>query len=607
MKTNKLALLIPWLVAGARLAAAAPSAAPAQVSAQSAAYQNSVEQERLRAQTERARKELLALLDEYKAYPAAAGEIDELKAVVGSLQTLSDKDMVEVVRVLRASSQAGLTTDAKDKLLDASHNQKNIQGVLQALADRLASEKEESAMRKRLMDLLLRQMTHQHQAQKIGDGSYHDYELPSVTKLAIDEQNAIGGQVTQTFAALSKLTGRKESYAAALAAGTNAQVPAHAEAASVSVAAKDMPKTVEEQGTVIAGLQAMLLAFDSTTPTAERLQALISQAKELAAKENQLAKNTESVYFMAQQEVKDPQQQIDDQAAAMTQEIAQLSQPAAAELAKGRETMHGIDETFKTKNVMEHEEKRWDIIAQEKTVSQNFAQTAALLEAQADALAAASGGSQGSASSPSSSEDSTLEAIERATQAILDAEDKLQGATRIVQQKGSEDAAKRTLGNARADLAKASGEVASLGSEVSADAAADLKSSDGKAADALSKVGTDADTMRNSWTIGGAKEDAGKALAALQDAANRIAAARARAQAQAQGASQNGSLAPNGQRAGGPGTPEWRNTSRSLLATFSTKEREALAVPEHEPVPAEYNTMVDQYRRNLANGGVPVP
>jgi hypothetical protein len=572
-------------------------------STQTDAYQNSVEEDRLRAQTARVRKEMMALLDQYKAYPSAAAEVAELQLALQSLGTLSDKDMLEVVQTLRQASQAGAAAQAKDEMLNASRGQKSIQIVLRQLADRLAQEKDETALRKRLTDLELRQMANQHQTQELVDGHVKPWEVERATKLVIDEQAGIKEEVTQTLAALTKLSQNPQALArpaflAALGQGENLQVATQAAIALTDATAKNLPQTVADDNNVVNGVQAMLLALNSTESAQDRIQAMADTMKAMAAKEEQLTTKSKGVYFMAQHEIKDPQLSIDDQTRIALAELAQISPPASDELGHAHQSMQSIDNFFKKDNFMEQEENRGLVLDAERAAGQSFAETAAILQKQAEAM-----GGTSSASSAGATADSTSSEIQDATNLIMTAQDKLETAELVTRQGKNPGAAKDLLGKANEDLLKASGKVADLGNAVSKDVGSHLKAAEDGTGAIESKVGTTGDPMRESWGVGGAKQEAGKALAGLQDAMNRLAA-----QSAVRGSSQsNGSSMP-GSPAGGAGAPPAnQNTNLSVLASFTDQEREALSALEHESAPPEYNTMVQQYRKNLANGDLPTP
>ena len=113
MKRTTALIVTSSLVAGI-------SAAQEPHSAKTTAYQTSVSQEQLRASTRRLKTEMVGLLDEYGQYQAATGELAKLKNALGQLDTVSENDMLAVVKILRDASRMEKGDDTKAKLVEAS-------------------------------------------------------------------------------------------------------------------------------------------------------------------------------------------------------------------------------------------------------------------------------------------------------------------------------------------------------------------------------------------------------------------------------------------------------------------------------------------------------
>jgi len=107
---------------------------------QTAAYENSVEQARLREKAARLKIEMLQLLNDFRQYPGTASDISQAEAAAENLGALSEKDMLSVIETLRDASRTN-AADTDNRLVKASNGQKAIQSALRSVADRLAAAK----------------------------------------------------------------------------------------------------------------------------------------------------------------------------------------------------------------------------------------------------------------------------------------------------------------------------------------------------------------------------------------------------------------------------------------------------------------------------------
>ena len=325
---------------------------------------------------------------------------------------------------------------------------------------------------------------------------------------------------------------------------------------------------------------------------------MADEMRALATKENQLAAKTLGQDSSNQSQSREQQQRISDEAAVASQQMAQLSAPASSQLGRARQTMQNLDNALKTDGLLGKTEQRGAVVNAEHQTAQDFAAAADTLQKQASAMA----GMKSDGNAPSAQDKATSE-ITKASGLITSAEEKMSLAMQIMQSNETDGNAKELIGQAKSELSQADSMVSALGAEAK-DVAAKLKSAEGKADVAESKAGTTADQTRASRGLGSAKDDAARAFASLQDLSNRLTAQSsvvgAPVQVSAAGTGGLGMGRPGGDRANA-------DTSYSALATFTNKDREALAVLEHEKTPAEYDAMVRQYRKNLANGELPIP
>ncbi|WP_075088767.1 hypothetical protein [Verrucomicrobium spinosum] len=144
-----------------------------------AAYQRSVSQEQLRLETRRQEVEMLEVLGELGQYQFTKSEHGELKDVLGQLDGVAEKNMPEVVRLLREASRQDQVDQTKSRLVSASTGQKTIQAQLRAMADRLLLQRDEATLRERLRALALRQKTNQRETERLAKQHHRPEELPA--------------------------------------------------------------------------------------------------------------------------------------------------------------------------------------------------------------------------------------------------------------------------------------------------------------------------------------------------------------------------------------------------------------------------------------------
>lgn len=593
---------------------------PAQENAtRSAAYQGSVAQDQLRAQTRRLKADINRMLEEFSKNPAAAEEVAQARAALEKLDNLSEKEMLAVVQTMREASRAEGTGEAKTKLVAASNDQKQIQAVLRALSDKMTLAKDESSIQQRLNDLLIRQLANQRQAKNLSDGTVRDWEVKTFLPVTVSGQEAMKTEINLLMETLKKLatnpasTGR-QTFASILMAGQNAQVENLASNAAADLAAKKYADAIDKEGKVISALQIMVEALNKTKTEEERMQAAATKMKELSSLEQQLANNTVKAQVYGMDSIKERQQQIADQVTAIEKEVAQISPQAKAPLTEAQKAMEEITKTIKDPSFKKSEANKANVVESQKGAAEKLNQVADMLQKKADELAgvdsATGSDSFGGGESP---DNKAMQAINDAANEVMKAQANIALAKGLM---GKPDAAKSQMGKAQDALNKAQDALAGAGDAVAPGVDKNLAGAKKDVAGTEAQTGTGADQEKASWGLDRAGEKAAAALKGLQDAANALAA-KGGAEA---GAGQAGKGAPGkgGQPgkpgqfdgtvasgAGAPGNTQHEDTDFSAQNKLSDKDRMALSLLQREKSPPEYTIMVQQYLVNLADGEMP--
>lgn len=580
---------------------------------QTEAYQNSVEQDRLRAQTQRLKQKMLQMLEEFRQYPGLAGEVSQVQATLDNLGTLSDKEMRDVVMTLRQASQDTNAGDVKSKLLSANDSQKNIQLTLRSLADKLALGKEASMMRRRLRDLLLRQMANQHLTLALTDGSIPNWEIDRNGTLMSAEQDALKKEISLSLDTLEKIaanpqTPKHQIFVGALDASKKTQVADQANTAATNAAAKDYKSTVTSQGNVVQGIQAMIDALNATTPDEEKLAALIAKIKEILAQQNALTKTTVSIFWNRLPEVKEKQEAISDQVVLVTKDVKQLNPKASDELDKAKGHMDNIDTALKSDAAfLNKEENRAKVVDHQHGSSQNLITALELLQQQATAMAEADGNKE---DAQAAKDDAARQALQDAVEKITEAKERMQLADQILDRGENPSAATEQMQQAQ----KALDQGQAKANEASKTAGDGIKENMQRAAQGMSEAQKDmaaGDKPKEHQDLGAAKEAAIHAIEGLSAVADQKAVQDAQAQAQ-QGPMEDG--VHNLSKGSKPGTmisSGGNNNAVGSVASYlpqgglSAEQRDALSAFQHEKTPAEYTDMVQQYLKNLAAGNMP--
>lgn len=597
-----------------------PSSSPAQESAstRTAAYQSSVAQDQLRAQTKRLKEDMLRMLEEFRQNPAATEEVAQAQAALEKLGSLSDKEMLGVVQSLREASRTEKDGDAKTKLVEASTDQKQIQAVLRALSDKMTLFRDEASVQQRLTELVLRQLANQRQSKNLSDGTVRDWEVKTVFPVVVSEQEAMKTEISLLLETLKRLAANpagtaRQTFADMLAAGQASQIETLTGSAVAELSAKNYPGAIGHEGRIVAALQNLIDVLNKAKTDGERMQAAATKMRELASLQKQLAGNTVKTYAYDMGGIKNRQQQIADQVSAIEKEIGQISPQAHIPLDEARKTMEDIDQAIKDPNFKKNESNKAPVVEAQKGAAEKFDAVAGILQKKADELAGAGSSAGAGGESPDSK---TMQAINEAAQEVIKAQNNISLANRLMKNPADADAAKSQMGQAQGALDKAQKALEGAGAAVAPSVGENLAGADKDVAGTKAQTGTGENQEKARWGLDRAGEKTAAALKGLQDAANALAAkggAGAPGKGQAgKGQSGKGQPGPSGQfdgtvagGAGSPGNTAQEDTDFSAISKLSDKERMALSMLQREKSPPEYSVMVQQYLKNLADGELP--
>jgi len=589
-------------------------------SIQTSAYQTSVSQEQLRATTRRLKGEMAGLLDEFSRYQAASGELRKLTEALGELDTVTEKDMIDVVKILREASRLETQDASKAKLVEASGQQKEIQTLLRAVADRLALQKEEAEMQRRLDSLALRQMAALRDTKRLAESGekpekvkWEHQQMRDVNKA---EQEAIKKEIALTMDALKNLAEKsespdKEAFEQALKTGEQKLIRNQAEEALESVR-KDFAEGAQKQEQLLQNLRQMTQDLQQRKTAEEQTRELAEQMKQLSERQDQLAQKLPEAWGDDKQKIRKEQEKLSDQLELAKENLAKVNPEAAAKVDQAKQESTQVAEQIRDKKAMEQIDNVAKATDAQRQVADKLEEAGAMLEKQADALAANEQQQQqqqdgGEQQAQEMSQEQ--QAISSAVDQIMDAKEQMELAKKQLQNGSDQNDAKQRLDKAQQMLDQAEQEVAKAGDAVEKSVTEELNKADEgiqKAEDGIG-VGSKQDQEKSRWNLDRAQGNANQALAGLQRAANKLAAKQGQEKGQQQAAQQQGQqkgAESSRQDANGPAGEMGRQKDEKSDVSAVTKggggQREALSLLQQEKAPTEYEAMVQQYIRNLA-------
>lgn len=265
--------------------------APLHAQGNAGAYRGSVSQEQLRLATSELEAQLGELATEYGQYKAAAAEVEQVQAGVRSLQELTGKSMPEVSALLLSASRAGDGTQTKADLQRADEGQKRIQVKLREVADRLSRQAAAGAMRERIEQLLDRQTANLRKTRELaGDESIPPGRLAArrAEQANLEQEIKLAGESLRQLAQAPEVAPPLKG-AADIASQANLEALA---SETVKVMDNNLTESATKQSSMRDTLQGMMAALDAARSEEERAWEMAAQLAELAARERDNSNKT---------------------------------------------------------------------------------------------------------------------------------------------------------------------------------------------------------------------------------------------------------------------------------------------------------------------------
>lgn len=557
------------------------------------AYQSSVSQEQLRLASQRLKQEMIALAGEYSGYQAAAPEVAKLEAAIGSLAQLSEEDMPAVVQALAAASRNDNPTAVRGDLVKVNTHQKDIQSTLRSLADKLAHQADEATLQKRLEDLAVRQSENLRATRKLAaiaaapNTPSEGARLEAIEDLAIRkaEQKTLEKEIGLAVATLRKIAKTADPatgnhLAEALATAETGKLEQKAKAASTALESAS-PDSATHQQQILEQLKAMATTMAGSRTAEEQTRELADAISELSQKQQGLANKTPKLDGRNQKQAGKGQQDVATRLDLLKERIARVSEKAAPETDAAFTRSQTIADQIADKEFVSDARNLALTADAQKDLAAKLASVAETLQQQADALAAAN--SPPPALEPEMSAEE--KAIQEAMAQLLDA--KANNALARRQNNQKQDFQER-LAMARKELAEAEKKASEAGSEVAQNVDQYLKDADSHAAIAATGKEPEHNLYHTNANVD-------KALAALQEAANQLATAD---KDQMPGTGEG-----KGKGSGGIGVGKGPPAGKRFAAGSAAGEaqRDALSLLNQEKAAPDYEPMINQYIKNLAN------
>lgn len=560
---------------------------------QTRAYQSSVSQEQLRLSSQRLKQEMTALAAEYSGFSAAVPEVAKLKVAIESLDQVSEHEMARVVQGLVAASHNDDSTVRRGDLVKVNTQQKGIQANLLSLANRLSQQADEATLQKRLEDLAVRQSenlraTRELAAMATAANKHSEAaQLEAIEDLSMRkaEQATLEKEIAVALETLRKIVKTADPATGkhlreTLAAAEVGKLEQHASVASSSIE-NALPESATHQQQVFEKLKTMATTMAEARTAEEQTRELASAISELSQKERALANKTPKLDGRNQKQARKGQQDIATRLDLMKERVAKLSAQAAPDADTALTRSQNIADKIADNDFIRDASNLALTADAQKELAAKLASVSETLQQQADALAAAS-----SPPPPPEPEMSAEEkAIQEAMAALLEAKANNDLAGRQNDQK--QDYQER-LAMTRAELAAAKAKAAEAGAQVAQSVDQTLKDAEGHAALA-------ADRKQPGHNLYHVNVNVVKALAALQEAANQLATAD---KDQVPSSSEG-----KGKGSGGIGEGKGPPAGKLFTAGSVSGEaqRDALSLLKQDKAAPDYQSMVNQYIKNLAD------
>ncbi|MEI7909266.1 MAG: hypothetical protein WCK77_06485 [Verrucomicrobiota bacterium] len=590
-----------------------------QSEANTTAYRASVSQTQLQSATDQMKNDLAAIMRDYEHYEIAAVEIAKLKESVGSLDTITARNMPDVVRLLLVASHSGEAALVHGNIAQASGQQKLIQTRLRTLADQLALYSNQAAMQKRIEELAVRQSANLRAtreltkdltelgitpAQLASDVAAMPAKLPrperddlegiKALRLAEKKQNLMREHsrrqmeqstlVKETGLAVEALAKVVEDplaadvthFKQALEVAKAGKIDEHSRAAATAMD-RDYARSAAEQESVFNTLQTVIASLDAAKSDEERLRDIANQLGDLSLKEDGLANLTPNMWGEQKNRATRDQLGIADRMDVLQNRIKSLDAESSTKAAESTTQAAEIGDTLRPENFRDNIPLVARTVDSQNSLARDLSAMSRTLQQKAEKIAAAAAAQSGAdPQEPKLSPEAA--AIQDAMRQLVDARINVDLAGRMNDTKGD---FKPRVGQAQQNMSAGSEQAKAAGPIVGEDVHA-----------AIAEAQRLADLAANGTQVGHnlyhTRANINKALAGLQEAAMQLAAQQAQA---ADGPGEGGGNTSTALRGG----PIYSN-----LADASDAQRDALLLLKQEKTAPEFAPLVNQYIKNLA-------
>ncbi|MBC8127920.1 MAG: hypothetical protein H8M99_12335 [Gloeobacteraceae cyanobacterium ES-bin-144] len=573
--------------------------------AKTTAYQGSVSQEQLRGMTQRLKTDMTTLLDEFGQYSAAAEDLKKLKEALEQLDTVSEQDMANVVRILREASRTEKPEDAKSKMVEASSAQKEIQTLLRDVADRLTLQRDAASVQQRLEQLAVRQLANLRETQKLAESGASPEKLKPEQKKAQAlnkaEQESLREEIRMAMDSLRNLAKNadaadKEAFEEAHKTGVLSQLQNQARKSS-ELLDTDFKESAKAQQELANDLKEMVDGLQAHKTKEEQTRELADQMKQLASKQEQLSDNSLQADKQDRPQIEKEQQAISDRLEMAQTQMEKLNPEAAKVSDQASKESKAITQDLQNKDALNNPDGVAKTSDAQKSVAEKLSTASEMLEKQADTLAAAEK-SQNDQTQPEMS--AAEQAISDAANQVMDAKNEMTLAQQQLENKGDQNNAMERIDSAQAKLDAAQAQLSKTGEMVPQSVGQELKSASQNAQDAKKSMSS----AQTNSSLKKSQQNAENALAGLQQAANQLAAQQAQMPGTEPGTQLGEGQASQSTQAGsakGMSKPGDARTDVSAVGGSGDSKRTALSLLQQEKASPEYEASVQQYIKNIAN------
>lgn len=546
--------------------------APLHAQGNAGAYRGSVSQEQLRLATSELEAQLGELATEYGQYKAAAAEVEQVQAGVRSLQELTGKSMPEVSALLLSASRAGDGTQTKADLQRADEGQKRIQVKLREVADRLSRQAAAGAMRERIEQLLDRQTANLRKTRELaGDESIPPGRLAArrAEQANLEQEIKLAGESLRQLAQAPEVAPPLKS-AADIASQANLEALA---SEAVKAMDNDLTESATKQSSMRDTLQGMMAALDAARSEEERAWEMAAQLAELAAQERDNSNKTRGTVDPEQaKDRRSEESEVTDALDSLQARVAALDPAVGEAMMQAQATSQSLAQQSTKEAFSTNPDFRNGMANAQRDSSDQIADLGRKLQDKAMAAQNAA-----AMASMSPQEQALRGAIDDLTEARAQSDAAYKVAAR------NEQGFAQPLDSTDAKVAEARAGLKGM---------QEMESAVQKDLDDVQSRSQEARKGRAEHHIYRIREGIDRSLATLQNALNQMALADMNQQDASTGQGQGEGGIGKAAGKGGPGY--------AANAAAGKAQRDALSLLQQEKVAPEYEEMVREYIKKLA-------